>query len=255
VRDLRALRARLVDRVLGIHSLRATVAPAVAGGWLWHAACSCGLMWRGVEPTREAAHTATTALLGRRDRLLIGREYGPRDPAVLWREVPTIRVGVGQLALPAGLRGTGSVVACDGSLRDIDQHAGWGVVTDAGWTRQGRLKYLGADICAIELHAIGQALLLYPDGHQVTVLSDNSAARIVARRVFTGELVRRVDCPKWVSAEGFRLLRAARHRRLRVSISTVKSKTHPLHNVADRLARRLDVGDLAPALLVPGGAT
>lgn len=236
---------RGVRHLLGRHSPRVQVGGAVSGVWLWRVDCTCALLHRGAEPTLTQAREAAFAVLGERDDVPEPRDvFGPQA-AQAWPEAPMLRQQARQLVLPDLLRGDGSLVAADASRRDSDEHAGWGFVTDVGWHRRGTVAYAGADVSGLELLAIAHALQVYPDGHLVDVLSDNLDARNMARRILSGRTSRRVEVPRWVPDEAFLLLRDAFHRRLAVRVVEVKSKTHPLHNVADRLAR-----GLSPAVLV-----
>jgi hypothetical protein len=227
--------------LLGRHSPRVLVGGAVSGAWLWRVDCTCDLLHRGAESTRTLAREAALAVLGERDDVPEPRDvFGP-SAAQAWPEEPMLRQQARKLALPDRLRGNGSLVAADASRRDSDEHAGWGFVTDAGWSRRGIADYASSGVSGLELLAIAHALQLYPDGHLVDVLSDNLDARNMARRVLSGRTSRRVEVPRWVPDEAFLLLREAFHRRLAVRVIEVKSKTHPLHNIADRLARGLSL--------------
>jgi hypothetical protein len=237
---------RGVRHLLGRHTLRVQVGGSVSGLWLWRVDCRCGLLERGAEPGREQAQDAAYAAAGgERDVESARLVFGPRASRA-WPEEPMLREQAKQFVLPEHLRGVGSVVAADASRRDSDAHAGWGFVTDSGWHRRGIVDYATANVAGVELLAIAQALQLYPDGHYVDVLSDNLDARLLAARIFARRARHWADMPAWVPVEAHPLLLKAAHpqRRLQVRVLAVKSKTHPLHNIADRLARGRDFDDL-----------
>lgn len=223
---------RLAHVITG-HSVQCSARGTVSGHWLWHAACSCGQSWRGAEFDFHTAKRRTKDCGQRHEwRRCTG------DLAIeLWPEVPTLHRNVGRMDLPSELRGDGYLVACDGSYRASDQHAGWGFVTSAGWTNNGVLPFLEAiHINRCELRAIGEALSIYPDGSRVTVQSDSSEARSLAKRIMTAP-VRYSDCPSWCGKHEWRLLKDAAIRRIRVEMVPVKSKITPLHNLADQAAK------------------
>jgi hypothetical protein len=237
---------RGVRHLLGRHSLRVQIGAAVSGLWLWRVDCTCGLLERGAEPTRDQAQDAAYAIAGDRDHVDSARVVFGSPASRAWPEEPMLRQQAKQLQLPEHLRGVGTVVAADASRRDSDAHAGWGFVTDGGWARRGTVDYATANVAGLELLAIAQALQLYPDGAYVDVLSDNLDARLLTQRVFARRARHWADMPAWVPIEAHPLLFKASHpqRRLQVRVLAVKSKTHPLHNIADRLARALPHDDL-----------
>lgn len=250
-RPVAAIR-RGVRHLLGRHTLRVQLGGTVSGLWLWRVDCTCGLLKRDAEPTRDQARTAALAVAGARDHVDVPRVvFGP-VASQAWPEEAMLRQPAKQLVLPDHLRGVGAVVAADASRRDSDAHAGWGFVTDGGWARRGTVDYASSNVAGLELLAIAQALQVYPDGHYVDVLSDNLHARLLAQRIFAKRARHWADMPAWVPAEAHPLLLKATHpqRRLQVRVLPVKSKTHPLHNIADRLARDLPVTDL----LTSGGS-
>jgi ribonuclease HI len=224
---------RIVHRFTG-HAPECSIRGTITGHWLWYAGCRCGDVQRGAEFDRETAKRRAQAA-----RRSAYRKCNAERAAQLWPEITTLRANAFLIELPEELRGNGYTVACDGSLRARDQHAGWGFVTDAGWSGSGTRKFAGAHINSLELMAIGQALRIYPAASNVWVLSDNHEARATARRMLRGELSLNT-LPSWVCPEHVRLFGAAMHRGLMVEIVTVRSKTNPLHNLADRLARQLD---------------
>lgn len=249
-RNLRRVIRRVCRHLLGRHTLVVTVAGTVSGFYLWHARCSCSVVWRSAEPTTLDALRTAVRYLGPRDELVVRQLYGTKGNAALWPEAPALRTPARRMWLPQGIRGLGDVVACDGSRRERDRHAGWAVVTDAGWWLAGTEGYDGVTIAGLELLAIAHALHLYPAGHRVTVLSDNAHARVVARRILSHRLRRAVDLPRWVPRAAFAMLRSAAFRGLEWTIAEIRSKTVPLHNIADQVARgrALSLAGLAPAL-------
>lgn len=236
---------RAVRHLRGRHSLRVSIGGAVSGVWLWRVDC-CREVWRrcGTADTRQAALDAARAVAGEHDEVVAERHLFGTKSLLAWPSQPSLWVQATQITLPADLRGLGRVVAADASRRDSDRHAGWGVVTDAGWIQKGRAHFNTSNVTGLELLAIGRALQLYPAGHQVDVLSDNLDAINTARRIFAGKLTDWSDTAAWIPHEAFTALHKAAGRHLRVRVIDVKSKTHPLHNIADRLARGLEFGDL-----------
>lgn len=224
--------------------LRVSMAGSVSGFWLWHTRCSCGLQWRGAEHTPMAARREAFRFRGPRDVALHNYTLDSNRVAERWPGITAIRKRAQQLPLPDALRGTGHIVAVDGSLRGRDHHAGWAAITDTGWFLAGTVDHDTANIKGLELLAIAKGISLYPARTRVHVWSDNADARALARRILAGQLHQFTDAPHWVPYEAWRSLRASHFRRVRVQIVAVSSKTLPLHDIADRLARGLPVGDL-----------
>lgn len=243
---------RSARRLLGRYSLQVQIGGAVSGAWLWRVTRVCAVPWHldctwevasGHADTRNAARAAALAIPGRHDEVTERHVFGA--PAVhAWPREPSLWVQAAQIALPDHLRGNGSVVAADASYRASDRHAGWGVVTDAGWYQRGKTDYGTSTVAGLELLAIGRALLFYPHGHVVDVLTDSVDAYTMARRILAGKLQHWLDAPGWMPYEAFTALHKVAGRHLRVRVIDVKSKTHPLHNIADRLARGRDFYDL-----------
>ncbi|GLZ36242.1 hypothetical protein Lesp02_84290 [Lentzea sp. NBRC 105346] len=223
---------------LGMHSWRISIAGTVAGGWAWHVSCRCRQVHRGLEVTENDAHAEALRLVAVRDEYRYGQVYGTHG-SHLWPKTPVLHVPAEAFPLPDPLRGTGSVVACDASIRKSDEHAGWAAITDAGWMLSGTVDGATENVTGLELLAIAQALRLYPDRHPVDVWSDNVDALNMARRILAGRVRRFVQCPAWVPYEAYVLLRKASDRQVNARISYVRSKATPLHRVADRLARAL----------------
>lgn len=216
------------------HDVQCSVRGTISGHWLWHAGCTCGRAWRGAE------FDLLTAKRRAKDRGQVHawRRCSAELAAELWPEVAVLRRTARQVELPDELRGDGYTVACDGSYRDSDEHAGWGYVTDAGWTKSGVLDFAETrHVNRCELRAIGEALAIYPDGSHVQVQSDSSEARSLARRILSAP-VRLSDCPSWCGPYDWRLIKDAATRRLKVEIVPVKSKVTELHNLADHAARQ-----------------
>lgn len=239
---------RWCRHLLGRHDLTATAAGTVSGHVVWHIACPCGLVDQGAERTIDEARARVGGLLGVHDTVVWRMPRPGRPPCDLWPDIPLLRVPAAYLALPAPLRGRGDVVACDGSIRESDRRSGWGVVTDAGWVLAGTWPYT-TSTNALELLAIAHATRLYPGGHAVELLSDNDGARRVAEEILAGRFRKFADTPKWTPLDAFKILRSARSRGVAVTITAVRTKTHPLHNAADRIARGLPV---APVLAARG---
>ncbi|WP_123742281.1 hypothetical protein [Saccharothrix texasensis] len=232
---------------MGRHDVTATVAATVSGHAVWHNACPCGLVDRGAEATIDQARQRVRESLGPHDTLTWTR-LRPGRPVALWPDVALLRLPAAHLDLPAAMRGRGDVVAVDGSIRTFDRRSGWGVVTDAGWVLGGTWPYT-TSTNALELLAIAHATRLFPSGHAVEVLSDNDGARRAGVAILSGEFRTFQSTPKWVPLDAFKILRSARSRGVRVTVTEVRTKTHPLHNVADRVARGLPV---EPVLLAGG---
>ena len=221
--------------LLGRHSLTCATSQTVSGYWVWSVFCDCGLRWRGAELSATAAHAAVRRFAGEHDAVYTYRpdEVEARE---LWPEVPLLRKPAKRIDLPASLRGTGRVVACDGSLRDSDGHAGWAYVTNAGWSRSRVVPYDKAHINGLELLAIGKALCLFPGGLDVWVLSDSAEARSMTKAILASSRYYK-NRPSWVIPGSLQMIVAAAVRGVRVHVVEVRSKTHPLHNLADAAAR------------------
>lgn len=233
---------------VGRHHLTTTTARSVSGFHLWHTACTCTVVWQGAAHTRVAAIAEAAAHVRPRDRHQVREVHGSGAARALW-PVPALRVPARHLALPDELRGHGRIVACDGSRRVRDGHTGWGVITDAGWWLAG-VEHPRREINGLELLAIAHAVRLYPKGSTFVVLSDSEAARAVARAILGGRVTGLSALPRWATQSAFVMLRGAYQRGVKVTIRAVRSKTHPLHDIADRLARGFAVDQ---ALLAGGG--
>jgi hypothetical protein len=241
-------------RLLGGYALRPEIGSAVSGAWLWRVVRVCSVPWH-TDCTREIASgrassrvEAIAATLdfecNPRVTLERGRHVFGEQALHSWPREQSLWVQAAQLQLPEHLRGLGRVIAADASRRDSDRHAGWGVVSDAGWYQHGRVDYATAHVSGLEALAIGRALQFYPRGHLVDVLSDNLDAAHIARRILAGRLTRWEDAPSWLPHDAFTALHKAAGRQLRARVIEVRSKTHALHNIADRLARYRDTADL-----------
>ncbi|WHT20976.1 hypothetical protein N8J89_07895 [Crossiella sp. CA-258035] len=225
--------------LLGRHSLTCGVGQTMSGYWVWSAQCDCDLRWRGAEFSATAAYSAMRGLASDRDSTYTYRP-GECDAESLWPGVPVLRKPVRRIEIPRGLRGTGRVVACDGSLRSTDGHAGWAFVTNAGWSRSKYLPFEGANINGLELMAIAQAVRVFPGGVDVWVLSDSAEARAMTAGILRSQRNFR-NRPSWVLPGSLQMIVAAAVRGVRIHVVEVRSKTHPLHNLADRAARNLEV--------------
>lgn len=215
------------------HDVQCSVRGTISGHWVWASVCTCARAWRGAEFDLMTAKQRAKNCGQVHD----WRRCSSELAAELWPGVPVLRRSVRQIGLTEDLRGDGYVVACDGSYRASDEHAGYGFVTSAGWTKSGVLPFAETThVNRCELRAIGEALAIYPDGSHVQVQSDSSEARSLARRILAAP-VRYSDCPSWCGAYDWRLLKDAAIRRLKVEIVPVKSKLTPLHNLADHAAR------------------
>lgn len=224
------------------HDIECSIRGTISGHWVWYSACTCGRSWRGAESVLADAKREAKD----KGQVHAWRRCSRERAAELWPGVPTLQHNVRQVELPDELRGDGYVVACDGSYRASDEHAGYGFVTSAGWTKSGTLPFAETShVNRCELRAIGEALAIYPDGSHVQVQSDSSEARSLTKRIMSAP-VRLSDCPSWCQPYDWRLLKDAAIRRLRVELVPVKSKVTPLHNLADHAARQgADLGAAA----------
>jgi hypothetical protein len=168
-------------------------------------------------PARPGPAPAAIALRKQAEALL---PVIPVHPA--WRPVQ----------VPEGEPFSPWTVACDGSatVHHRNNKIGWAFVTGAGWAGCDQIP-VGANAQTAEFTACCRALGFYPDGSEVTLITDSIGSAEILVQISQGRVRRRWAVPDPIVGE------AMYHaERLRLNVEWAARNTHPLQEAAHRLA-------------------
>ncbi len=154
-----------------------------------------------------------------------------------------IHPGMRSIQLPAGELFSPWTVATDGSLRN--GVAGWAFVTGTGWTDWDS-THAGASSSTAEFTAYCHALAIYPDGSEVTLITDSASTgtllQEIAEAARPGRLGRHLQQPRHRPADITQSVfdRTMLHaRRLRLTVQWSRRNTHPLQTSAHRICNQI----------------